>query len=174
MARKWVKTKWIPHLLAKTGYHYSYGAQILLDRFDEESASLLEVRRGITDTTFLSNIRVQEMQNEGISFDSNSFTVGSISILSNAQISNRPSRDGTAYCGWQRQPNCLSIQQVVESALQHIFPLETIKVQAAGRTDAGVHVLNQIAAFSVENEREPSIILRGLNAFVKASFQMRK
>ena len=71
--------------------------------------------------------------------------------------------DGTAYCGWQRQPNCISIQQVVESALQHIFPLETIKVQAAGRTDAGVHALHQIAAFSVDNEREPSIILRGLN-----------
>ena len=60
----------------KTGYHYSYGAQILLDRFDEESASLLEVRRGITDTYLSAEYRVQEMQDDGISFDSSSFTVG--------------------------------------------------------------------------------------------------
>lgn len=72
--------------------------------------------------------------------------------------------DGTAYCGWQRQPNCLSIQEVVESALQQIFPSEDIVVLAAGRTDAGVHALQQICAFSILRSRQPRVIQRGINS----------
>lgn len=72
--------------------------------------------------------------------------------------------DGTAYCGWQRQPSCLSIQEVVESALQKIFPTENIGVLAAGRTDAGVHALQQICAFSIQHPRCPEVIQRGINA----------
>ena len=60
----------------KQGYHYSYGGQILLDRFDEASASLMEVRRGVTDTYLTVEYRVQEMDDEGLSFDSESVTVG--------------------------------------------------------------------------------------------------
>jgi hypothetical protein len=74
---KWTESEVATALVGgKTGYHYSYGAQILLDRFDEESASLLEVRRGITDTYLSLEYRVQEMDNNGISFDSDSFTIG--------------------------------------------------------------------------------------------------
>ncbi len=74
--------------------------------------------------------------------------------------------DGTRYCGWQRQPQPenLSIQEAVEQALQIIFPFEQIVVQGAGRTDAGVHALQQVASFSVQRPREPSQILRGLNS----------
>ena len=57
--------------------------------------------------------------------------------------------DGTAYCGWQRQPSHLSIQECVERALRCIFPTESIVVHAAGRTDSGVHALQQIAGFSI-------------------------
>lgn len=53
---------------------------------------------------------------------------------------------GTAYCGWQWQPNGVSVQQVVESALAE-FTGETIRVTAAGRTDAGVHALGQLVSF---------------------------
>ncbi len=60
----------------KVGYHYSVGGQILLDRFDEVSASLLEVTRGVTDTYLSAEYRVQEFDGEGLSFDSESFTVG--------------------------------------------------------------------------------------------------
>jgi tRNA pseudouridine38-40 synthase len=72
--------------------------------------------------------------------------------------------DGTDYCGWQRQPDCVSIQGMVETAIQQIFPNENIGVQAAGRTDAGVHALHQIAAFSVEKKRDSKDIQRGINA----------
>ena len=60
----------------KMGYHYSFGGQILLDRFDESSASLLEVTRGVQDTYLSVEYRVQEFDTEGLSFDSDSITVG--------------------------------------------------------------------------------------------------
>ncbi len=74
--------------------------------------------------------------------------------------------DGTRYCGWQRQPQPknVSIQEIVEDALQVIFPAERIFVQAAGRTDSGVHALQQVASFSVQHPRSPSQIFRGLNS----------
>jgi len=72
--------------------------------------------------------------------------------------------DGTNYCGWQFQPNALSIQEVVEKALSKIFPNEQIALIGAGRTDAGVHAIQQIAAFHIQHERHPQIILRGLNS----------
>lgn len=72
--------------------------------------------------------------------------------------------DGTNYCGWQRQPNALSIQEVVEEALQSIFPGENITVLAAGRTDSGVHALQQVCRFSVVAQRESFVIVRGLNS----------
>jgi hypothetical protein len=58
------------------GYHYSFGGQVLLDRFDESSASLLEVTRGVQDTYLSVEYRVQEFDTEGLSFDSDSITVG--------------------------------------------------------------------------------------------------
>ena len=60
----------------KLGYHYSFGGQILLDRFDEASASLLEVKRGVEDTYLSIEYRVQEFEGEGLSFNSDSVTFG--------------------------------------------------------------------------------------------------
>ena len=72
--------------------------------------------------------------------------------------------DGGEYSGWQRQPNTRTIQETVEQALQIIFPNETIVLQGAGRTDAGVHALQQVASFSIKGYRTPTLIVRGLNA----------
>ncbi len=47
---------------------------------------------------------------------------------------------GTNYHGWQRQPNCLSVQEVLEQALSVLLK-ETVAVTGAGRTDTGVHAL---------------------------------
>lgn len=57
--------------------------------------------------------------------------------------------DGTAYCGWQIQPNELTVQQVIEHALCTILRQE-ISVTGAGRTDTGVHASHFIAHFDVE------------------------
>jgi tRNA pseudouridine38-40 synthase len=71
--------------------------------------------------------------------------------------------DGTAYCGWQRQENGVTIQQVLEEAIQVITGEKAIVI-GSGRTDAGVHALNQVAHFK-SNSRLPVInIYRGMNS----------
>ena len=59
--------------------------------------------------------------------------------------------DGSAYCGWQVQPNGVSVQSVLERALAE-FTGEAIRVTAAGRTDAGVHALGQLASFHTQRD----------------------
>jgi tRNA pseudouridine38-40 synthase len=54
--------------------------------------------------------------------------------------------DGTAYCGWQIQPNGPSVQAKIEEAIRRLTGEES-SVIAAGRTDAGVHALGQVAHF---------------------------
>ncbi len=59
--------------------------------------------------------------------------------------------DGSGYCGWQVQPNGLSVQAVVEQALAE-FTGETVRATASGRTDAGVHALGQLVSFSTASD----------------------
>lgn len=54
--------------------------------------------------------------------------------------------DGTNYHGWQRQKNACSIQEVLEEAIS-VMTGENIRITGAGRTDAGVHALGQVANF---------------------------
>ncbi len=54
--------------------------------------------------------------------------------------------DGTAYSGWQRQNNALSIQEVIEDVITKVQGEKTV-IEASGRTDAGVHAINQCAHF---------------------------
>jgi len=61
---------------------------------------------------------------------------------------------GTAYAGWQIQPNAPTIQHFVQEALTALFN-EKIKVTASGRTDAGVHSSGQVIAFSVQKTSIP-------------------
>jgi tRNA pseudouridine38-40 synthase len=56
------------------------------------------------------------------------------------------SYDGTNYAGWQVQPNGTSVQEVVENAIRDLTG-ETVRIMVAGRTDAGVHAIGQIANF---------------------------
>ena len=57
--------------------------------------------------------------------------------------------DGTAYHGWQRQPNGISVQQVFEEKLYRLFgEREFIRIQGSSRTDAGVHALGMVCSFS--------------------------
>ena len=60
---------------------------------------------------------------------------------------------GSRFHGWQRQPNALSVQQVMEEAL-HTFHKQTCSLVAAGRTDAGVHARFMVAHFDVETPVE--------------------
>jgi tRNA pseudouridine38-40 synthase len=55
--------------------------------------------------------------------------------------------DGSAFRGWQTQPECRTVQGVLEQALSRVCG-EDIKLNGASRTDAGVHALGQSASFS--------------------------
>lgn len=58
------------------------------------------------------------------------------------------SYDGTNYSGWQRQNNSKSIQEQIETAIYKISH-ERVNLIASGRTDAGVHAINQVANFNI-------------------------
>ncbi|MDR1049390.1 MAG: tRNA pseudouridine(38-40) synthase TruA [Synergistaceae bacterium] len=69
---------------------------------------------------------------------------------------------GTSYAGWQRQSEAVSVQQVLEEALGRLSP-PFVKVAGAGRTDAGVHSVGQVASFVMGKEWEPERLLLGAN-----------
>ncbi len=71
--------------------------------------------------------------------------------------------DGTDYSGWQIQRKETTIQRIVQNAILAITG-ERLKVNGAARTDAGVHALEQIAAFKTQSNLEPKTFLRALNA----------
>lgn len=75
--------------------------------------------------------------------------------------------DGTQYAGWQRQPNVPTIQATVEDALAAIAQTRLTLV-GAGRTDAGVHALGQVASFRTERGLSQREWLRALNAHLPA------
>ncbi len=75
--------------------------------------------------------------------------------------------DGTNYKGWQIQPSfkILTIQGVLQEAIYKLTG-QYCQVIAAGRTDAGVHALSQIASFKTTSILEIEVILRALNAIL--------
>jgi tRNA pseudouridine38-40 synthase len=71
--------------------------------------------------------------------------------------------DGTPFVGWQRQAHGVSIQGLVEDALAR-FDGAPVTVHGAGRTDAGVHALGQVASAQIKASHPPDVIARALNA----------
>jgi len=74
--------------------------------------------------------------------------------------------DGGPFVGWQRQGNGPTIQQALEEAVARITG-ETVDVQGAGRTDAGVHALGQVAHVDIEKELAPDKLRDALNFHLK-------
>ena len=71
--------------------------------------------------------------------------------------------DGSAYCGWQRQENGTSIQQLLEEAIKLITG-QKVAVIGSGRTDAGVHALNQVGSFRCSTKLPVNKIFMGMNS----------
>lgn len=76
--------------------------------------------------------------------------------------------DGSAYCGWQSQPDMRNVQDTLQTALGAIA-CEPVSVHAAGRTDTGVHALEQVVHFDAAVERPLSAWVRGVNALLPKS-----
>jgi tRNA pseudouridine38-40 synthase len=71
--------------------------------------------------------------------------------------------DGTAYAGWQRQPDRPTIQEAIEAAIEGVTRTRVPAI-GAGRTDAGVHALGQAASFRTDRIMTPREWTRALNA----------
>ena len=76
--------------------------------------------------------------------------------------------DGSRFCGWQTQPQGCAVQDAVERALAEIAG-QAIATTCAGRTDAGVHGLAQVAHFDTSAERPLTAWVRGTNALLPAA-----
>ena len=76
--------------------------------------------------------------------------------------------DGSSYFGWQSQPNGLTVQDVLQQALSRIA-CEPLIVIAAGRTDTGVHAIEQVVHFDTQTLRPITAWVRGVNSLLPAS-----
>jgi tRNA pseudouridine38-40 synthase len=75
--------------------------------------------------------------------------------------------DGTNYAGWQRQANAISLQHVLEDEIDAIVGAHN-PLNAAGRTDSGVHAAAQVASITIDHPITCEELLRALNARLKA------
>ncbi|MEE9412987.1 MAG: tRNA pseudouridine(38-40) synthase TruA [Methylococcales bacterium] len=73
--------------------------------------------------------------------------------------------DGTNYHGWQFQANCKSVQACVDGAVSRVAN-ESVTVVCAGRTDAGVHALQQVIHFDTNAQREHYAWTLGVNNYL--------
>lgn len=81
--------------------------------------------------------------------------------------------DGTDFSGYQTQINAHTVQDTIEKALQKMAKGEFIRIQAASRTDAGVHAKGQVAHFDFPFEIPAEGLLKGLNTLVPDSIVIR-
>jgi tRNA pseudouridine38-40 synthase len=79
---------------------------------------------------------------------------------------------GQAYQGWQSQPSGLTVQDHLERALRE-FAAEPVKTVCAGRTDAGVHALNQVVHFDTPLSRDVFSWVRGTNRYLPADIAVQ-
>lgn len=76
--------------------------------------------------------------------------------------------DGSAYAGWQRQADQPSVQQAIERAIQ-AFCGETVSIRGAGRTDAGVHGLGQVAHVDLAKQWANDTVRDAINAHLASA-----
>jgi tRNA pseudouridine38-40 synthase len=74
--------------------------------------------------------------------------------------------DGTPYAGWQHQAKHRSVQQAIEEAIL-AFSGETIRIRAAGRTDAGVHASHQVIDLDLTRDWKTDTVRDAINAYLK-------
>jgi tRNA pseudouridine38-40 synthase len=80
--------------------------------------------------------------------------------------------DGRPFCGWQSQPSHCGIQDALETAIGGVAG-EHVVLNAAGRTDQGVHATNQVAHFETTASRPLSAWVRGVNAQLPEGIAIR-
>ena len=80
--------------------------------------------------------------------------------------------DGTNYCGWQVQPNGITVQEVLNQALSDLFAKKTACI-GASRTDAGVHALGNVAVFDTDARMPADRIAFALNTRLPSDIRIQ-
>jgi tRNA pseudouridine38-40 synthase len=83
------------------------------------------------------------------------------------------SYDGTDFNGWQTQPGYRTVQETLEKAIQSLTGEERIRVNASGRTDAGVHAVGQVVNFYSTTRHAPEVLARAVNAHLPPDVAVR-
>lgn len=84
------------------------------------------------------------------------------------------SYDGTNFSGYQKQPRERTIQKVLEDALKEINGGKSVTISSSGRTDAGVHAINQKATFDMDIKITPEKLQKGLNSLLPMDIYIKK
>src|ERR1700730_7840037 len=84
------------------------------------------------------------------------------------------SYDGADFQGWQTQPGFRTVQETLETAIAKLTSEERIRVNASGRTDAGVHAVGQVANFYITAGHAPDILVRAINAHLPPDVIVRE
>ena len=79
---------------------------------------------------------------------------------------------GTAYYGWQRQPDVVTVVSVLEQCFFSVFK-QKISISGASRTDAGVHALGQVASFTLDTQIAPESLLFAWNNALPADIVIK-
>ncbi len=79
---------------------------------------------------------------------------------------------GTAYVGWQVQPNGVSVQEVICGAIERLTG-ESVSLHASGRTDSGVHALAQVAHFDTGSRIPAAKFAFALNTYLPADIRIK-
>lgn len=83
------------------------------------------------------------------------------------------SYDGTNFYGYQKQPRKRTIQGEIEEVLKQINDGKSVSVYSSGRTDAGVHALNQKAHFDMDIDISPDRLIRGMNSLLSSDIYVK-
>ncbi len=81
------------------------------------------------------------------------------------------SYDGTEFCGWQVQPNGISVQQTLEEGIEKVSG-ERVIITGSGRTDAGVHAVGQVAHFDTQSSIPADRWAKALNTVLPPSVKV--
>ena len=74
--------------------------------------------------------------------------------------------DGSAFRGWQLQPDAPSVQGALEQALGNFHGGAAVRIMGSGRTDTGVHAVGQVAHYDMPSGRDPVQVQRAVNALL--------
>src|SRR5258708_5297794 len=134
--------------------------------FAERQDALLTLRRGFTLTAGDRVLVVEDVLTTGGSTRATMqvATAAGVQVVAAAPTFKVTiAYDGSRFVGWQRQAAGTSVQGLLEDVLRDLDN-DDVAVAGAGRTDAGVHALGQVASFTLRRVITPGVLKRALNS----------